>query len=163
MTAAARRLVHSLDQALPRGRSLPDDVWRRRHKALLGLLAVHPFGIALYALARGFGVVHALGEAAAIAAIAVLAAVATRKQGRRKLAAGLVSFGLISCSAVVVHMSGGLIEAHFHFFVMLSILLLYEDWFPYLLAFAYVAVHHGVVGTLDAASVYNHPGAHENP
>ena len=163
MTAAARRLVHSLDQALPRGHSLPDDVWRRRHKALLGLLAVHPFGIALYALGRGFGVVHALGEAAAIAAIAVLAAVATRKQGRRKLAAGLVSFGLISCSAVVVHMSGGLIEAHFHFFVMLSILLLYEDWFPYLLAFAYVAVHHGVVGTLDAASVYNHPGALENP
>ena len=163
MTAAALGLVRSLDQALPRGRSLPDDVWRRRHKALLGLLAVHPFGIALYALIRGFGVVHALGEAAAIAAIALLAGLATRKQWRRKLAAGLVSFGLISCSAVVVHISGGLIEAHFHFFVMLSILLLYEDWFPYLLAFAYVALHHGVVGTLDAASVYNHPGALENP
>ena len=163
MTSAAAGFVRSLGEALPRGRSLPDDVWRRRHRALLALLALHPFLLALVALVQGFELAHALTEAGVVAVIALAAAGVTRRGSSRKLSAGLVSFGLITSSAILVHVSGGVIEAHFHFFVMLSALVLYEDWFPYLLALAYVVVHHGAVGTLDPTSVYNHPGAWEEP
>jgi mannitol-specific phosphotransferase system IIBC component len=64
---------------------------------------------------------------------------------------------------VVVHLAGGLIEAHFHFFVMIPVVALYEAWLPFALGVAYVLVHHGVMGTLDPRSVYNHPAAWERP
>jgi PAS domain S-box-containing protein len=155
--------LHRLRGALPTGRSLPDEAWSRRHRALLGLLWLHAPAIALFALYRGFGLRHSLLEGSVVIAIASLATFATQQGTSRKLCSGLVSFGLLTSSAIVVHISGGYIEAHFHFFVMLSILLLYEDWFPFLLAFAYVVLHHGVAGTLDPESVYNHPGAQAHP
>ena len=42
-----------------------------------------------------------------------------------------MAFGLLTCSALLVHFWDGRIEAHFHFFVILSALALYEDWAPY--------------------------------
>ena len=57
----------------------------------------------------------------------------------------------------------GAIEGHFHFFVMVSVLALYEEWFPYLLAFAFVLGHHGLMGALEPASVFNHPDAIAHP
>jgi PAS domain S-box-containing protein/diguanylate cyclase (GGDEF)-like protein len=40
---------------------------------------------------------------------------------------------------------------------------LYEDWIPFLLAAAYVVVHHGLMGVLDSGGVYNHPDAVAHP
>ena len=34
-------------------------------------------------------------------------------------------------SALLVHLSGGRIELHFHFFVMMSVIVLYQDWLPF--------------------------------
>jgi PAS domain S-box-containing protein len=158
-----RALAHRLRGALPTGRSLPDQDWRFRHRALLSLLWLHAPAIFLYALARGFGPSHSLFEGLVVATIAIFATLATLQELNRKICSGLVAFGLLTSSAVIVHISGGYIEAHFHFFVMLSILLLYEDWFPFLLAFAYVVFHHGIAGTLDSTSVYNHADAWANP
>ena len=62
----------------------------------------------------------------------------------------MVCFGLLTSSAILVHLWDGRIEAHFHFFVMVTLLATYEEWFPYLLAFLYVLVHHGAMGALDA-------------
>ncbi|MGH3034298.1 MAG: PAS domain S-box protein [Gaiellaceae bacterium] len=138
-------------------------MWERRHRALLGILWLHVPAIALFAFTRGYGLGHSMFEGAALATLASFATLATLGGHSRKVCSGLVSLGLLSASAVVVHISGGVIEAHFHFFVMMSLLLLYEDWFPFLLAFAYVVLHHGVAGTLDPESVYNHPGALANP
>ena len=84
-------------------------------------------------------------------------------KGNRRAAAAFVSLGLITSSALLVHSWGGVIEAHFHFFVMIALLTLYEDWFPFLLAAAYVVVHHGVTGVLDPGGVYNHPDAVDHP
>jgi light-regulated signal transduction histidine kinase (bacteriophytochrome) len=64
---------------------------------------------------------------------------------------------------VLIHLSGGVIELHFHFFVVVVALTLYEDWLPFLLAAAYVALHHGVLGTLSPETVYNHPDAQQHP
>ena len=62
-----------------------------------------------------------------------------------------------------MHLWGGVIEAHFHFFVMVVVLSLYEDWLPFLLAAAYVVIHHGLTGALDPGSVYNHADAIAHP
>ena len=75
----------------------------------------------------------------------------------------MVSLGLLTASAVAVHLSGGVIEAHFFFFVMIALLTLYEDWLPFGLAVGYVVLHHGVMGTIDPASVYNHADAVAHP
>ncbi|MGH3064765.1 MAG: HD domain-containing phosphohydrolase, partial [Gaiellaceae bacterium] len=82
---------------------------------------------------------------------------------RPRLASALVSFGLVTASAVLVHLSSGYIEAHFHFFVVIVLITLYEDWIPLLLAAAYTGLHHGLLGAIDPASVYNHPDAIAHP
>jgi diguanylate cyclase (GGDEF)-like protein len=71
--------------------------------------------------------------------------------------------GLLSASAVIVHLMHGAIEAHFHFFLVVSVLAFYEEWFPYLLSFAFVFAHHAILGVLAPSSVYNHHAAIEHP
>ena len=66
-------------------------------------------------------------------------------------------------SGILVHLSGGYIELHFHFFVMVAVIALYQDWAPFLIAIGYVVLHHGLMGTLDPESVYNHPSAWAHP
>ena len=153
-------LLARAHRILPAGNTLPHAVWLRRHRALLILLWLQTAGLAIYAIAAGYGVVHSLQEAGIVASLAV-AAMATKN--RPRVASTFVSVGMISVSAVLVHLTGGLIEAHFHFFVMILLLTLYEDWIPFLIAAAYVLVHHGVAGTLDPGSVYNHPDALAHP
>jgi PAS domain S-box-containing protein len=46
---------------------------------------------------------------------------------------------------------------------MIALLALYEDWLPFLVAAAYVVVHHGLMGALDPGGVYNHPDAAAHP
>jgi hypothetical protein len=65
--------------------------------------------------------------------------------GRRARSAAAV-LGLVTASAVIVHLSGGVVEAHFHFFVMVGVITLYQDWLPFGLALGYVVVHHTVLG-----------------
>ena len=40
---------------------------------------------------------------------------------------------------------------------MIALLALYEDWFPFLLAAAYVVLHHGVMGALDPGACLQPP------
>jgi diguanylate cyclase (GGDEF)-like protein/PAS domain S-box-containing protein len=146
-------LVMRVRSVLPEGRTLPDRTWRRRHHALLTLLWLHAAALTIFALAQGFGVVHSVQEGSIVA---LFAAAATAAGSRKRVAATLVSFGLITSSAVLVHLWGGVIEAHFHFFVMIVLLSLYEDWVPFLVAAGYVVLHHGLMGALDPNSVYSH-------
>jgi PAS domain S-box-containing protein len=167
------KIASRLWSVLPSGGSLPEDVWRSRHRFLVGLTWFHAVIIALVgpvfgygwelsfgALFRGDTVLHTVAEGLVVAACALLA---SRKEASRTLRASLVGLGLISSSAILVHLSGGYIELHFHFFVMLVFLALYQDWVPYGLAVLYVAVHHGVVGVLWPREVYNHAAAISAP
>jgi diguanylate cyclase (GGDEF)-like protein len=152
--------VRSVIEHLPRGRSLPEDVWRVRHRALTVLLLAHvPVLLAFGALAD-VPMPHVALETFAVAAMGGLA---LSLQRQRELAAVATAVGLVTCSAVLVHLSGGTIELHFHFFVVVSALTLYQDWLPYLLAVGYVSIHHGVIGVLAPEAVYNHPAAIANP
>jgi len=153
-------LVERLRRTIPEGLALPVEVWRARHRIIVRLLYVQSAGFFVFALARGFGVGHSLVESLPIALFGVFGATERLGQSSRTLAA---TFGMVTASAILVHLSGGTIEAHFHFFVVLGIISLYQSWRPFLLAIGYVVVHHGVMGALDAPSVYNHVAAWNNP
>jgi PAS domain S-box-containing protein len=93
-----------------------------------------------------------------------LAAVLASLPGRsRRFRSAMACTGLITASAVLVHLSGGYIEVHFHFFVALIVISLYHDWMPFLLAIGYVVIEHGVLGTLAPTMVYNHSDAWQHP
>ena len=145
---------------LPKGQLLPEHIWRRRHKTIVWLLWLHVPGLIVFGLLRGQGILHMLQEGGLVAVAAWVAASERYAMKQRVVAA---SFGLISSSAILVHLSGGYIEAHFHFFVMIGVLTLYQDWVPFLVAIAYVVLHHGLGGVLSPESVYNHPDAIEHP
>jgi diguanylate cyclase (GGDEF)-like protein len=151
--------VTSLLSWFPRGRSLPDEAWEQRHRLLTWLLLLHVPGVLGFAVLQGAGAVHALSEAG-VPALAALAAYRLRSRSARSCAASL---GLIATSAVLVHLSEGAIEAHFHFFVMVPVVAMYEDWPPFGLAIGTVVLHHGVVGTLAPDAVYSHPAALADP
>ena len=121
---------------------------------------LHVPALFVFALAMGNSLGHSLFEITPVTAFAVAAGLP--ELGRRGRSA-MVCFGLLTSSAVLVHLWDGQIEAHFHFFVMVTLLATYEEWFPYLLAFLYVLVHHGTMGVLDAASVYEHAGGQLHP
>ena len=59
------------------------------------------------------------------------------------------SFGLDHLLGGAGRPVGRVTEAHFHFFVMIGVLTLYQDWTPFLVAIAFVVIHHGVGGVLD--------------
>ena len=153
-------MLYNARAYLPKGQSLPEDVWRIRHRALCYLLRAHVVAIFAYGLLRGYGVVHSLTEAGIVATFAALA---TTDGRRRRFTSAMAALGLVMCSAVIVHLSGGLIEAHFHFFVMVGILTLYQDWRPFLIAIGFVVFHHAVFGVLAPAEVFNHPEAVAHP
>jgi signal transduction histidine kinase len=47
--------------------------------------------------------------------------------------------------------------------VIVAVIALYGDWVPFLLAIVYVALDHGVIGSLFPELVYNHPDGIANP
>src|SRR6266581_2254825 len=132
MATSARRpnasgLLSRLCSLIPSGGSLPESVWRARHRFLVGLTFFHVVIIALTgpvlgkhwelsfrALLDDDSAVHVLGEALVVALFGVLAC--WRPAGRT-LQATFVGFGLMSSSAMLIHLPGGYIELHFHFFV----------------------------------------------
>jgi diguanylate cyclase (GGDEF)-like protein len=155
-----RRYSQAVWRWLPKGQLLPEHIWRRRHAAIVWLLWLHVPALIAFGLFEGQTLPHMLQEGGLIAAAAWFASSERFTMTQRVVAA---SFGLITCSAVLVHLWTGYIEAHFHFFVMVGVLTLYQAWVPFLVAIAYVVLHHGLVGILAPASVYNHPDAVANP
>ena len=158
---------------VPSGGSLPEPVWSSRRRFLVGLTWFHAVVIAMLgpilgyrwdldpgAFLRGGTVLHTIAEASIVA---VFATIGSWRRANRSVQATAVGFGLMSSSAILVHLSGGYIELHFHFFVMLVFLALFQDWTPYMLAVAYVAIHHGIIGFLWPQDVYNHAAAFAAP
>jgi diguanylate cyclase (GGDEF)-like protein len=160
VTGAAHRMRRAGRGLLPTGQLLTPQVWARRHRGIVWLLWLHVAGIVGFAMVRGYGLVHGLQEAMLVAVFALPAA--HPAVGRRARSAVAV-LGLITASAVIVHLSGGLVEAHFHFFVMVGVITLYQDWLPFGLALVYVVVHHSVLGLLAPGQVFNHPAAQRSP
>jgi diguanylate cyclase (GGDEF)-like protein/PAS domain S-box-containing protein len=145
---------------LPQGDTLPYEAWRRRHRAMVMLLFAEAIGLTLFSVGEGYSLLHGLAHTVSLVPFGVLALLF---EHRRRAAATLVSLGLITACALLVHIWHGAIEAHFLFFVTIVVLALYEDWIPFLVAVAYVIVHHGAMGALHPSGVYNHPDAQAHP
>jgi diguanylate cyclase len=149
------RLRELVSRVLPKGRRLPDDVWAKRHFGLALLLWCQAPALFVFALYRGFSFVNGVEAAAPIVATGI---VAVSHRWDRRLRSASVAAGLVVACSILVDLSGGAIEAHFSYFVVIAFLTLYQEWLPYLIAVGFVLVEHGVVGVLAPSAVYDHSG-----
>ena len=144
---------------LPRGNTLDDRAWARRHRLLRTTLALHLPGIALLGLALG-------NRAVVIAAVLVgplLGLVLGWALRRRRPASFAVTGGLVFCSAALVVVTTGSIEAHFHFFIIIGFIALYQDWVPFLWNVAFTVISHGI-GTIWLGNlIFAHPAGQADP
>lgn len=161
MISRAKATKRALRQLLPKGGSLPVEDWRRRHAGIMVLLWLNVPVLTLYAALSGHSsIVH---ETDGSLALCVLAALASTTRLSRTLRCVCASLGLLVAAALFIHDSGGLIEGHFYFFVIIIVLTLYEDWVPFLLAVGFVLLHHGVLGTLEPHGVFDRPDEWAHP
>jgi methyl-accepting chemotaxis protein len=144
---------------VPKGVRLDESSFRGRHRIISAVLAVHVPGLALFGVARGVSGWLLWGQLAAIVVL-LLAGSILRSQLAR---ASAVSLGLMVGADVLVHVGGGLTDLHIWFYALLALVALYQAWVPFLLAVAFVAVHHGAMSLWMPESVFSTHQAHENP
>lgn len=158
--SSAGGALGAIRRLLPQGRALSDRQWFLRHQTMLTLLWLHAVGLFLYAVLQGFTVLHSAGEVSLLVAAAL---VASYKPLSRSVLSSVCAFGLVLSSAILVHLSGGQVEMHFHFFVVVALVTMYQAPAPFGVAILFVLLHHGILGTVSPESVYNHRAAWENP
>jgi signal transduction histidine kinase len=146
----ALRLLTRVRGTLPQGRSLPDDVWQGRHRAILFILWLHVPALVAVAFIAHDG----LDAASGIVVVAASAALATAPWGGRRWRSALATVGLLSASCVLVGMGGGTVELAFHFFVTIALVMLYQDGFPFLIAVGFVAVYAVVSAVLESLGIW---------
>ncbi len=156
----AARLRAIIDDNLPKGLPISDEAWNGRHRFLLYLLWTHAFGVPVFAMWMDSSVTQCVVMGASLAACAGLAREHVLGRNVQSL---LVSFGLMTASAWMVYVSHGYIEMHFHYFVLIPFLALYQTWPPFLLAIGYVGLQHSLVGVFWPQYVYNHSEAVAHP
>ncbi len=158
--ARMQRLVARVQEVLPSGEELSEQAWGMRHRVIVILLFVHGVGLAAFGTVRGFGLYHSILEGTIPLLCGIVASAPRLSRTVRSVVA---TFGLLTASALLVHFSGGVIETHFHFFVMVAVVSLYQAWTPFLLAIAYVVLQHGTIGVIYPDAVYNHAAAIARP
>jgi diguanylate cyclase (GGDEF)-like protein len=145
---------------LPRGGTLPRGVLEARHRGILVLLWAHVPVLAGLSAATGHDERHVVAD---VLLVAVPAAVASCRPYDRTSRWVAASLGLLLAAAVVVHVAHGTIEAHFHFFIVLGAIALYQEWTVFLLAVLFVTVHHAVLSVLLPHSVFSHAAGQAEP
>jgi signal transduction histidine kinase len=155
----ALRLLSRVRGTLPQGRSLPDDVWRGRHRAILLILWLHVPALAALAMLFGDGP----GDAWGVVMVATAAALATLSWGGRRWRSAVATVGLLAASCVLVSIDGAPVELAFHFFVTIALVMLYQDGFPFLIAVGFVAVYALVSAALEWFGVWPAAEAWSNP
>jgi diguanylate cyclase (GGDEF)-like protein len=155
------QLLACARKSLPTGGELPPEEWRRRHRGLVAFLWVNVAVVVVLSIALGsFSAGHTLEHGIAIGPLAVLASMRRLTDKVRSVA---VVLGLMTAAALFTHMSGGVLETHFYFFVLVVLLTLYEDWLAFLLTVGYVLLHHGVIGMIAPDQVFDRPEAFAEP
>jgi signal transduction histidine kinase len=150
--------VFAVFDLLPRGNTLSDEAWGRRHLFLQWVLLLHVPALLVFGVLRGEGV----GHTAAVLVLPFACLVLSRLASQRRLASCLVTGGLVSCSVALVHLAGGAIEAHFHYFVLIGFIALYHDWVPFLAGVAVAVLSHVLGSAALTSSFYQHPDGHQH-
>jgi signal transduction histidine kinase len=141
-------------RVLPTGRVLEELDFSARHRLLTTILALHIPALIAVGLITHHSVLASLACALVIAALVGLAVLPGDRR-RRMLS---TSLGLLTCSALLVYLTHGSAEAHFHYFVAVALIALYQDWTVYALAFVFVVVDLLLIGNVDRANTYDHGG-----
>ena len=148
-------LLTRLRALLPSGGQLPAEDWQRRHRGLVAFLWINlAVAAALSVVLGSYDAAHTVAHAMSIGPLALMASMPRLDQKLRSIA---VVLGLMTAAALFVHMSGGVLEMHFYFFVLVILLTLYEDWLVFLVTVGYVLVHHGVIGMVAPREVFDQP------
>ncbi|MCE0766672.1 ATP-binding protein [Pseudonocardia kujensis] len=145
---------------LPRGNTLDEASFRRRHRLLQWILAAHVPVLFLFGwlLDNPLGLVLGAG----IAPVVVLLLVGHFVNAKR-VAASCISAGLVWCSITLVAVTHGTIESHFHFFIIIGFIALYQDWVPFLWNILLTGVSHGIGTLFWPTLIFNHPAAQRDP
>lgn len=143
---------------VPDAAMLSEREWRGRHRAVsIGLYASLVVALSVGIAMQEFG--HALLDLA----VPVACALAVPFLRNRTATMLVTSLGILACAGLLIHASGGLIESHFSFFVLLPLIALYHDWKPFAFSIVYVALGHATIGLLEPEGMYNHAAAIANP
>jgi methyl-accepting chemotaxis protein len=167
LTGSVREVI----RYIPDGTSMPEEMWAPRHRNILIATVIQLpllIGLGLYEGTESFTGAQVPATppwmlGGFVAVILATAALANWSRLGRRQRTVLTAFSLMTVSMAMVKLSGGYIEAHFSFFVFIGVLALYEDWLPFAVGVAYVAVGHGAFSLIDSSLVYNHAAAIENP
>ncbi|WP_169748006.1 ATP-binding protein [Pseudonocardia acaciae] len=138
---------------------LDEEAWARRHRIVLIVLAVHLPVLFVFGLVLGFSPLRCAEVVAVPAACAGLAWWVKY----RRLASIIATAGLTFCSISFVGFSHGSIEAHFHFFIIIGFIALYQDWIPFLWNVVFTALSHGIGSWLFPHLIFNHHAAQASP
>jgi signal transduction histidine kinase len=137
------------------GRLLPEHAWKARHRGIVVFLWTLVPPLVLFAVLRGKGLEHTLSETLPLISLAAIASLRLLSRRARGAAAAL---GLLTFSALLVHVWVGRVEAHFAFFVVIALLALYQDWMLYVLAIVYVVAPHTLLGYVDPGPIFAYTG-----
>jgi signal transduction histidine kinase len=156
---SATQVLDRLRDVLPRGGSVPEDVWESRHRGIRTLAWAHVPVLATIA------VIHSRVNVASLTLLLIAALLAAGGYGStsQRVRSSSVTLSLLTSTALLIELFHGLIEMHFHFFVVIAVVAIYQSWTPYLLAIGFVLAHHLVMGIFMPMDVYNHPAAINNP
>jgi hypothetical protein len=144
---------------LPDGSSLDDHEMARRSRVIELVVWAHVPVMLAVAVFGPLDLRHGLVDIAPVVAAAVGARLAPTRTSRN----ALLALALLGCSAVLIHLTGGLIEMHVHLYVGMVLIALLQDWRTYAIAVGFVLVHHVGLSLLDPESVFNHTAAQDRP
>jgi methyl-accepting chemotaxis protein len=113
------------------------DGYRAANRVMGPVLLAHVAASGALAFLHGTWWAFAVGAAIGLTVFGLVRAQPDALASRMAVGVGLMGF-----SGVFIHQAHGLIEAHFHVFVALAVLLIYRDWKVIVAAAGTIAVHH---------------------
>ena len=125
---------------LPHGGALAESDWVWRHQAVCLVLALHLPVLLVWAVVH-----HGVAGAWPVLFPVLALVVARLPLPTRTARAIAASLGMLTTSALVVWLSHSAPEAHFHYFVAVALIALYQDWAVYALAIGFVLLQHGLM------------------
>jgi methyl-accepting chemotaxis protein len=137
------------------GRTIIGSHMQNRDRLFLLLLLAHAPATFLVGmvLSADQGWLHVFSESVGPAIAAVVAYALFRNTRVFRVAGAAL---LMLDSGVIIHLSGGMVEFHFHVFVAMAALVLYYDWLPIVAAAVTIALHHIILDELLPTALFDH-------
>ncbi|MEU8229963.1 methyl-accepting chemotaxis protein [Actinoplanes sp. NPDC048967] len=137
--------------------TLSEQAFAARHRVLRLLLWTHvpvilTLGFFSGELSPGHHATLLLCVLGAVLVCGVVSGTAATQRGQAIAA----SVGFLLAADALVHAGGGMIDLHFHFFVVIALIGLYQEWIAFALAVSLVAAHHFGIGLIAPELVFAH-------